>query len=76
MSDMASASTDAAARLRVAFDLFAAGEAMMRETLRRQYPDADDAAIEDRLCQWLAERPGAEAGDATGVPGTWPRARA
>ena len=55
---------------------FAAGEAMMRETLRRRHPEAPDSEIEDRLCRWLAERPGAEAGDAVGRPGTWPRTRA
>jgi len=69
-------SDDAVAKLRAAFDLFAAGEALMRENLRRQHPEASDEEIEDRLCQWLSERPGAEHGDAQGIPATWPRSRA
>ena len=66
---------DAAERLRLAFDLFAAGEAMMRQNLRRRFPGASDREIEDHLLAWLAERPGAEHGDAAGRPGEWPRTR-
>jgi len=66
---------DAVERLRTALDLFAAGEALMRENLRRQHPSATDEEIEERLCAWLTHRPGAELGDATGVPTTWPRRR-
>ncbi len=65
----------AAARLRLALDLFATGEQLMRRNLRRRFPDEDAAAIEARLDAWLHERPGAEAGDAEGTPGTWPRTR-
>jgi hypothetical protein len=68
-------SDDAVTRLRGAFDLFAAGEALMRENLRRRFPEASDEEIEDRLCRWLSERPGAEHGDAAGIPVTWPRTR-
>jgi hypothetical protein len=64
---------DAAGRLRLALDLFAAGEALMRQSLRRRFPEAEAAEIEDRLVAWLSERPGAELGDAAGRPGTWPR---
>ncbi|MHB8420759.1 MAG: hypothetical protein ACYDCL_22015 [Myxococcales bacterium] len=63
----------AADRLRVAFDLFEAGCAMMRQNLRRRFPAADDAEIERRLGHWLSERPGAEGGDAVGRVGPWPR---
>ena len=56
----------AAERLRLAFDLFAAGEEMMRQKLRREDPCAPDEAIEERLVKWLQERPGAEHGDAIG----------
>jgi hypothetical protein len=73
---VANGATDAAARLRAALDLFATGEAMMRETLRRQHPNDNDDEIEERLCRWLGDRPGAELGDAVGVAGTWPRSRA
>jgi Rv0078B-related antitoxin len=62
-----------AARLRLAFDLYEAGEDLMRQNLRRQDPQADDAEIERRLVAWLRHRPGAEQGDAVGIPGTWPR---
>jgi hypothetical protein len=63
-----------AERLRLALDLFAAGEAVMRQNLRRRFPGASESEIDRRLFAWLAERPGAEHGDAVGRPGTWPRA--
>jgi hypothetical protein len=62
-----------AERLRVAFDLFAAGESLMRQTLRRGHPAADATEIEVRLEAWLAERPGAEHGDAAGRAVSWPK---
>lgn len=65
----------ATARLRVAFDLFVAGEQMMRLNLRRRYPQESEAEIEARFGAWLLERPGAEHGDAEGIPGTWPRSK-
>jgi len=64
---------DAAERLRLALDLYAAGEALMRQRLRRMNPDADDSAIEERLRAWLGHQAGTEAGDAVGRPETWPR---
>jgi hypothetical protein len=67
-------SAEAVERLHLALDLFAAGEAMMRQNLRRRFPAATAAEIEDHLLAWLSERPGAEFGDAAGRPGTWPRA--
>ena len=63
----------AAARLRTAFDLFVAGERMMRQNLRRRHPEATDAEIESRLRAWMRRRPGAEHGDADGRPIPWPR---
>ena len=62
-------------RLRVALDLFASGEALMRQNLRRRFPEASDAEIESKLNDWLSDRPCAEFGDAEGAPGSWPRAR-
>jgi hypothetical protein len=62
-------------RLHLALDLYAAGEAMMRQNLRRRFPAASPAEIEDRLMAWLSERPGAEIGDAPGRAAAWPRAR-
>jgi hypothetical protein len=63
----------AALRLRLALDLFEAGEAMMREVLRRREPGLSDADIETRLVAWLRERPGAPLGDAPGNAASWPR---
>jgi hypothetical protein len=59
--------------LRIALDLFAAAEALMRQKLRRDQPEADPAEIEAGIVAWLAQRPGAENGDAAGRPGRWPR---
>jgi Rv0078B-related antitoxin len=73
---MADVSTDleaAARRLRLALDLFQAGEEMMRQTLRRQHPELSGPEIEARVVAWLQERPGAEFGDAPGIPRPWPR---
>ena len=52
--------------LAVALDLFETGVALMRQNLRRQFPDADDQDIDRRLQDWLRHRPGAERGDAPG----------
>jgi len=62
------AQNEAAERLRLALDLFASGEALMRQNLHRRFPDASEAEIEDRLVAWLSERPGAECGDSVGRP--------
>lgn len=60
-----------AARLRLALDFFATGEALMRQRLRRTRPESTPAEIEERIAIWLRERPGAEAGDAEGRPVNW-----
>jgi Rv0078B-related antitoxin len=65
----------AAERYRLTLELFAAGEEIMRQNLRRRFPDATPEEIEDRVVAWLRERPGAEHGDAVGRPGSWPRQR-
>jgi hypothetical protein len=62
-------SLDASAeRIRLALDLFATGEALMRQRLRRLHPDWAEARLQQELMAWLRERPGAEAGDAQGRP--------
>jgi hypothetical protein len=53
-------------KLRLAFDLYEAGEEMMRSSLRRRHPSASPAAIERMLAEWLSQRPGAEHGDCPG----------
>ncbi len=60
-------------RLELAFDLFEAGEQIMRQNLKRRHPDADQEEIERRLGEWLCKRPGAEQGDGVGKPVAWPR---
>ncbi len=69
----AASGAEAAERLRLALDLFEAGESVMRQNLRRRFPSATPEEIEERLDAWLSERPGAEYGDAVGRPTTWPR---
>jgi hypothetical protein len=41
----------------MAIELFGLGEAMMRGNLRRQYPEAGAAEIEQKLTQWLRDHP-------------------
>jgi len=65
----------ASRRFRTALDLFEAGVEMMRQNLRRRYPEADEKEIKTRLAQWLRERPGAEYGDCDGRPVPWPRSK-
>jgi len=55
-------------RMKMAFDLYETAEAIMRQSLRRRFPDAQEAEIERRLVDWLRSRPGAEHGDAPGRP--------
>jgi hypothetical protein len=73
---MAKTTEDAVAaveRIRLALDMYATGEALMRQRICREHPDLLPAEVEARLCDWLQTRPGAEQGDAEGRPGTWPR---
>lgn len=63
---------DAAEKLRAALDMYNTGLAIMRQNLRRRFPQAADAEIEAKLEEWLRNRPGAEHGD---VPGRVSRPR-
>ncbi len=56
------------ARMELAFDLYQLAEDMMRQNLRRRFPEASEAEIERRLLAWLHHRPGAEHGDGEVVP--------
>jgi len=60
---------DVQQRARLTFELFRASLEIMRQNLRRRDPSASDREIEERLQAWLFTRPGAELGDADGVPG-------
>lgn len=62
-----------AERFRVALELYELGEQMLRQKLRRQRPEADEAEIDEQVSAWLRRRPGAELGDAEGRPVAWPR---
>ncbi|MGH9318974.1 MAG: hypothetical protein ACRD21_24575 [Vicinamibacteria bacterium] len=55
-----------AEKLRVTLELFDAGVAMMRETLKRKHPTESEEQIEERLQGWVRHRPGAEDGDCIG----------
>ncbi len=49
-------------------DLFETGVNLMRQNLRRDYPDATEREIDDRLKTWLRHRPGAEVCSNAGIP--------
>lgn len=55
-----------AQRLRIALDLHDFGVVMMRQNLRRRYPNVNDKDIETKLLEWLRERPEAQYGDGVG----------
>jgi hypothetical protein len=55
-------------RLQLAFDLYEAGEDLMRQNLRRRHPSESAEQIEGRLVAWLSSRPGAQHGDSPGTP--------
>ncbi len=59
--------------LEVLDDMFTAGCDIKREQIRREHPTATEGEIEEMLRAWLAQRPGAEHGDAAGRPCTVPR---
>ena len=65
---MGSASPAKVDSFRMALDLFQIGVDVMRQNLRRRHPEARDDEIEQRLGEWLQERPGAECGDCPGRP--------
>ena len=60
-------------KLRITFALIDVAERMFRQRLRRESPDITEQALEERIGAWYAQRPGAEFGDAQGIPGKWPR---
>ena len=62
-----------AERFRTTLALFELGEAMLRQKLKRKFPQASEAEIGARVREWLDRRPGAEHGDAVGRPVAWPR---
>ena len=51
------------------FELVELGEQMVRLRLRRDHSHLSEVEIEDRVRDWLRDRPGAPHGDAVGQPG-------
>lgn len=47
----------AAERLRLAFDMHDFGVRLMRENLRRRYPQGTDTELDRRLTTWLRDKP-------------------
>lgn len=56
----------------MALDMFETGVAMKLAQLRRADPAASEAELHNRLDAWLCTRPGAEHGDAEGIPRAFP----
>lgn len=73
MNRAADQTAKAAARLRTALELQRTGIEMMRQSLRRRFPDESESQISLRLTSWLRTRTGAEFGDGVGHPVAWPR---
>lgn len=59
--------------LDVVDEMFDLGVEMRRQRARREVPEADAAAIEAIVTEWMLARPGAPIGDSAGTAGTWPR---
>lgn len=54
------------ARVQTTLDLYETAESMLRQNLRRRFPQETSGQIEQRLIESLQDRPGAERGDAGG----------
>jgi hypothetical protein len=54
----------AAARLRLALDMFSTGAGLAREQMRRIHPDWNERQIDEQIGAWLREQPGAEESEA------------
>jgi hypothetical protein len=57
-----------AQRLRLALDMYEAGEQMLRQRLRRERPDVTPDELDAEINSWLRTRPGAATGDSPGHP--------
>ncbi len=60
-------------KLRLAFHLQEATEAMVRLNLLRRFPGLDEEELTRRVDEWRLQRRETDIGDAAGRPGTWPR---
>jgi hypothetical protein len=64
-----------AERFQLALALDDFSERMLRQRLRRKYPEAPAAEIDAMIGSWRVQRPGAEHGDGEGTPIAWPPRR-
>jgi len=62
-----------AKRLMMALQMRTLGVSMMRQTLKRRFPEDSAEDHERRMSLWLRNPPGAKAGDADGERIEWPR---
>jgi Rv0078B-related antitoxin len=58
-----SSENDSVQGLRLAFELFDAAESLMRQNIRRSFPESTEQEIEAKIIAWLQDRPGAPHGD-------------
>lgn len=63
---MATPDRDPQVLARQMFDLYQTAKDVMRQNLRRRYPEASEEEIAERMRAWLLHRPGAEHGDVSG----------
>ena len=59
-------------RMRVAFDLYALAEEMVRARVLRERPGATEAEVEAAVVAWAGDRSCAPDGDAPGLVRRWP----
>ncbi len=62
-----------AERMRVALEMYEIGLNLMRQNLRRQFPQATPTEIEHHLLEWRLRRTDAPHGDAVGRVVSFPR---
>ena len=62
-----------AEKLRLSLQMFEYGCQLMRENLRRRFPELDTEALEQALQAWLRDRPETASCEGPLRPGTWPR---
>ncbi len=64
-----------ARRLEVALELADLAVELVEARVRRENPQLSDREVAAVVLRWQRTRPGAEHGDALGVPTCWPRLR-
>lgn len=53
-------------RMQMTFELYEVAETMKRQNVRRRHPELGEEEVEQRVLDWLRQRPGAPQGDADG----------